>query len=523
MSIPIITGVLVEASLLRGYDDYVGGLGLGADAAGLRHRQAKAFLAAHPDLGAWMARPLDARLVDLARTKAWPLITWAVLTRRVTADVDLLVSRHLGGMHRAAEAMFPTDFAAIRQSAERLGWGPRWAEHVVVYPLTLAVAWSGRPPAGLADADIDALASAVEASPVVPAARRARHRRDLGRLRQVLFEARIVDRAHQPIRTTARGVAGYLNGVAAPEVRRVMLAYLDARRPVLRPGSLSGVANDLACFGEFLTAQHPELGTLAELGRHHVESFCQWAPHRPHRGSKSRGRKVSASAAAHSVITLRTFLDDIAAWGWAEAPARRLMFAADIPRQPRPLPRALAPDIDAAVMAAVAGIDDRFARTGLTVIRGTGLRAGELVDLELDCVVDYGAGGTWLQVPLGKLATERAVPLDDPTLAALDEWIAERGPQRALPHPRHGRPADFLFVEHGRRLPTARLRRGLAQAVRSAGLTGPGDGPLQVTPHQLRHTYATGLEPSGVALDATLSRSRERWGARTLGEGVAAE
>ncbi len=197
---------------------------------------------------------------------------------------------------------------------------------------------------------------------------------------------------------------------------------------------------------------------------------------------------------------MRNFLYDITAWGWADAPRRRLMFGSDIPRQPDPLPRALPPDVDAAVMNAVAGLDDPVARIALTVIRATGLRVGELVDLEIDCVVDYGADGSWLRVPLGKLATERSVPLDDPTLAVLDEWIGRRGPQRAIPHPRHGRPTDFLFVEHGQQTPTARLRLGLARAVTAAGLTGPDGTALLVTPHQLRHTYATSLANAGMSL-----------------------
>ena len=79
------------------------------------------------------------------------------------------------------------------------------------------------------------------------------------------------------------------------------------------------------------------------------------------------------------------------------------MFDTDIPRQPDTLPRALAPDIDAALMVAVNGLDDRFARVGITVLRHTRIRIGELLDLELEHLVDYGANGTWLRVPLGKL------------------------------------------------------------------------------------------------------------------------
>ena len=119
--------------------------------------------------------------------------------------------------------------------------------------------------------------------------------------------------------------------------------------------------------------------------------------------------------------------------------------------------------------------------------------------------MDYGISGSWLRVPLGKLATERTVPLEETTIAALDEWIARRGPQRAIPHPRDGRATDFLFVEHGQRPPTARFRLSLAQAVRSTGLTGPDGTPLRVTPHQLRHTYATGLANAGMSLQALMA------------------
>jgi len=140
-------------------------------------------------------------------------------------------------------------------------------------------------------------------------------------------------------------------------------------------------------------------------------------------------------------------------------------------------------------MAAVAGLSDRFARVGLTVLRGTGLRLGELLDLELGCVVDYGSAGQWLRVPLGKLNTERSIPLDAATVAAIIEWREHRGAQRALPHTRDGRPTAFLFAERGRRPGKARINRGLADAVRAAGLTGPDGAPLHVTAHQLRHSY----------------------------------
>lgn len=156
-------------------------------------------------------------------------------------------------------------------------------------------------------------------------------------------------------------------------------------------------------------------------------------------------------------------------------------------------------------MNAVARLDDPFARIGLTVLRGAGLRAGELLDLELSSIIDYGPAGTWLKVPLGKLATERMVPLSATTIAALDQWVTLRGAHRPLPHPRTGVLTDFLFAQRGRRLGYTRLRNGLLAAAESAGLRAPDGGVLIVTPHQLRHTWATELANAGMSMQALMA------------------
>lgn len=130
--------------------------------------------------------------------------------------------------------------------------------------------------------------------------------------------------------------------------------------------------------------------------------------------------------------------------------------------------------------------------------RATGLRIGELVDLELDCVHEVPGQGAWLKVPLGKLATERMVPLDDHVLSIVDRIVAARSPGRPLPHPHGGRLVEFLLTHHGRRLTDYALRGTLQRAAQAAGI-----GP--VTPHQLRHTYATALINAGVSLQALMA------------------
>ena len=469
---------------------------------------ARQFVARNPDLEVWMATALDARLAELERTpNLWPFIGFVILTGRCRADAPLLFAKSFGhSMARWTAGLYPRDYQRIHAAARRVYDAEDGARKLCTQALPMAMAFTGRPPAQLTCQDLDALGAAVADTTRLTASMRRRWSRMVFGLRRVLFEAGITDRP--AVRRRLGGPAtrqARLEAVRAVEIRHTLLAYLDARAAVLRPKTIEKLTSALAIFGEFLSAQFPDLSSIAELERHHVEAFMAYTATRPGQGNHTDVEQVGPFTVAHAIITLRTFLDDITEWGWAQAPSRRLVFATDIPRQPDLLPRALPTDVDTALMAAIANLKDPFGRTGLTVMRRAGLRVGELLDLELDCIVDYGPAGSWLRVPLGKLNNERAVPLDKPTLEVLDDWIAHRQQQRALPHPRDARPTDFVFVEHGRRLTPGRLRCQLRQAVTNAGLTDPHGQPLHVVSHQLRHTYATTLANAGMSLPALMA------------------
>jgi integrase len=469
-----------------------------------RLRLARQFLHRHPDPEVWMSDPLPARLTDLERVKAWPLLTYAILTGRLDVDLDLLLVKDLGGFGHAAEWLNADDFGEGRAIAARLGWSRRWTYDVLHECLPLLLAVTGRSMRALTAEDLDWFDAGLQASVVASVSSRKAYRARLFGLRQLLFEARIID-TPPTRRHIAATYADRLSVVAAPEIARVILRYLDARSAVLRPASISSLCDALTVFGEHLTSRHPEVTSLRQLDRGHIEGFLTVNTTRRWRGRLAREQRVSPTVVHATVLTVRNFLDDLTAWGWTERPVRQLIFAADIPRLPRPLPRALSPGDDARLMAAIGSLQDPFARCGLTLLRGAGLRLGEMLDLELGSVVDYGPAGSWLKVPLGKLGTERSVPLDPDTLAAIDDWAMHRGQQRAHPHPRTGRPTDFLFSERGRRLGPWRIRSGLDRAVTAAGLTGADGEPLRVVPHQLRHTYATTLVNAGMSLQALMA------------------
>jgi hypothetical protein len=200
-----------------------------------RLRLARQFLDLHPDLDAWMARPLPARLRELHRVKAWPLLTFAILTGRLSVDLDLLLVKDLGGFGHAAEWLHPGDYQVGRQIAARLGWSPRWTLDVMHECLPLLLARTGGTMRTLTEDDLHRFEAELQASVVVSTSSRRAYQARLFGLRQLLFEARIID-APPTRRRTAASYADRLTVVTA-EIARVILRYLQTRATVLRPSS----------------------------------------------------------------------------------------------------------------------------------------------------------------------------------------------------------------------------------------------------------------------------------------------
>lgn len=493
-----------DHTLLDGYARFCAQIGVSDRALRDRLRLAREFLARFPDLDAWLTRPTRARLEDLSRIRAWPLLAWAGLSGRIHLDLDLLCAKNVGSMCATLRCLDPEGFEQLWDRSRRLGWSYYWGRSVIDQFVPAVLAFCASEINELSAEALDAFQVALGDVESASLTTRRQWNGRLFGLRQLLFENGQLD---TPPRRGSRGasIEEHFDVVPAPEIRRAMVRYVETRSAVLARSSIHGLAADLIPFGCFLGETFPKVTSLHQLERSHIEAFLVWNRTRTWRGRVARDQQVSVSVVHRTVLTLRNFLDDITLWGWADRPRTRVVFTADIPRLPRPLPRALAPDADGALMSAVAAHEDPFARCAILLMRRAGLRIGECLDLELSCVVDYGPTGTWLRVPLGKLGTERSVPLDAETIGALDAWTTRRGVQRAHVHPKTGKAVDYLFAEYGRRLGPCRVRRALREAAAAAGLSGPDRAVLNVTPHQLRHTYATELANAGMSLQALMS------------------
>lgn len=186
---------------------------------------------------------------------------------------------------------------------------------------------------------------------------------------------------------------------------------------------------------------------------------------------------------ARRLSALRQFFRFLQAEGLREDNPTRLI---DTPRLGRPLPKYLSEEeVDALLAAARArqGRDGARLVCLLEVLYAAGLRVSELVGLPLAAVA---RDPDFLAVR-GKGGKERLVPLTDPARAAIADWLPLRGND----------PSPWLFPSRGRDGHLTRRRFGqlLNELAAQAGID-----PARVSPHVLRHSFATHLLANGADL-----------------------
>ena len=120
------------------------------------------------------------------------------------------------------------------------------------------------------------------------------------------------------------------------------------------------------------------------------------------------------------------------------------------------------------------------------------MRIGECVRLSFDCLRTLGPGQWAIHVPIGKLKTERWVPVDSTVCEVINrlQWL------RPPDTPNANR---FLLVRPRSRYSVTRmLRTALRDVVSVVGINN------RIVPHQFRHTYGTEMLRAGVSFAAVM-------------------
>jgi integrase/recombinase XerD len=162
----------------------------------------------------------------------------------------------------------------------------------------------------------------------------------------------------------------------------------------------------------------------------------------------------------------------------------------DLPRQSRRLPDTLdVDDVERLLEAAsTGGVRDRAL---LELLYAAGLRVSEAIGLDRE---DLSLDGAFVRV-IGKGDRERLVPIGDEALDWLTTWIdGDRAVLLARHHVDPVRGGPLFLGDRGRRLARQQAWAAVARAARGAGLAG------RVSPHTLRHSFATHLLEGGADL-----------------------
>jgi integrase/recombinase XerD len=272
----------------------------------------------------------------------------------------------------------------------------------------------------------------------------------------------------------------------APEMRFQTLipAFLDmmlAERNA-SANTRAAYARDLGDAAMFLARQKID---LVEANEEDVRRYL------------SSQSKNAARTLARRLSALRQFFRFLCSENHrAEDPTRSI----DAPKLGRVLPKYLSEKEVARLLNAVAGFpgdEGLRLRVMLELLYAAGLRVTELVSLPVVAIQFDRA----LVLVKGKGGKERVVPLGEPALKAVGEWLALRK-KNAAQNSKEGKsplaPSPYLFPSPTRKnAPLTRQR--FFQMLKQLALAAQMD-PKRLSPHVVRHAFATHLIEHGADL-----------------------
>lgn len=263
----------------------------------------------------------------------------------------------------------------------------------------------------------------------------------------------------------------------AVAVRRFLANLADQRH--LSPETIRAYSSDLGQFGQFLRDEHCDGVAPGPRG---IDSLAV-------RGFVAYLMRngLSKTSVARKLSSVRSFLRHAVRDGRVDVNTAE---GIPTPRIPKPLPRTLTVDETFALLEAIGGDDTASIRDRaiLELLYAAGLRVSELVGLNLNDV-DLTGG---LVRALGKGNKERLVPFGSQAQKALKKWLSTSAALRE-----RGGDVEALFLNlRGGRLTDRSVRRILNQRLREAAIHA------KLSPHDLRHSFATHMLGSGADLRA---------------------
>ena len=298
-------------------------------------------------------------------------------------------------------------------------------------------------------------------------------------------------------RRPGRHSAGRLTRVTTPgsamgDLARAIDAYLDYLHVErgLAPATIRAYRGDLDAFRTALgegSGAAPDWASSPELVVGYLAASTRGG--RRGAGTRSLGRLggLAPTSLRRRAAALKGFYRFAYGEGLIEVDIGSHL---DLPRQSRRLPDTLGVDEVERLLDAAAAGGERD-RALLELLYAAGLRVSEATGLDME---DLSTEGAFVRV-IGKGDKERLVPIGEQALDALDAWISGgRGELIARHHVQPVRGGPLFLGDRGRRLARQQAWKAVHAAAVAAGLDG------RVSPHTLRHSFATHLLEGGADL-----------------------
>jgi integrase/recombinase XerD len=246
----------------------------------------------------------------------------------------------------------------------------------------------------------------------------------------------------------------------------------------LASNTISAYRLDIEKFFHYLSTNQL---SLEQVTPEHLSSYVAWL-----RGMENTEFKIGESSIARNIISIRSYFTYLAKEHKFNNPSSNFK----PPKIGKRLPKALTID-QVMSMLNIAGTDLISSRDKALVelLYATGARVSELINLNtLDIsTFDSEAGSTTTVKLKGKGGKERVVPIGSYAVAAVNDYLVRSRPtllkvstQKAL-----------FLNQRGGRLSRQSAWNLVANAAQRAGLSD------QVTPHSMRHSFATHLLDGG--------------------------
>ena len=250
------------------------------------------------------------------------------------------------------------------------------------------------------------------------------------------------------------------------------LHYLRIQRGLVE-NTIISYKQDLVAFSEYLTEQ--KITSWDKVDRSDVLNYL----------AKLQTEKKAKSSVSHLISTLRQFFSYLVN---EDKIAVNPMIHIDPPKGSQHLPQVLTSEeverlLEVPDLSKPLGIRDRAI---LEVMYATGLRVSELINLTMDELhLEMG-----LIQPLGKGDKERIIPIGEVAIEWLNKYM--NGARLTLLKQQKSK---YIFLNaHGRQLTRQGIWKNLKAIVVKAGIT------KNVTPHTLRHSFATHILENGADL-----------------------